>query len=81
MKKHVVMQADPDVPMNERVVYVTGGFGAYSFTHGSAIMVETIRGETQKMSGYEIDRTANQEEIDQYQRDRESWAVHDEDLT
>jgi len=40
-----------------------GGFGAVPFTSGSAVFVENTDGAPGRISGYDVDRLATDEEI------------------
>lgn len=46
-----------------RLFKVTGGFGTKSFTSGTALFGEFMNGNKFRMSGYDVERLATEEEI------------------
>lgn len=60
----IFKQAALTVPANAHPFLVTGGFGASSFTRGSALLgVFLSDGERTRMDGYDVERLATDDEI------------------
>lgn len=75
--KHVVIKKEILKPeyhdVEKRVFLVKGGFGAKSYTIGTALFGEFVfDGEECRMDGYDVERLASEEEIETSRRLRRS---------
>jgi hypothetical protein len=71
--KIVVLKKDTFRPEYQDIKFrlwkITGGFGAASFTLGTALFGECLAdGEKARHSGYDVERLATEDEIKQYSK-------------